>query len=571
MKKQLFFYIIVTIFLGLLGFFAVSVFSVYANNANIAKDMVIETTHLYTRLYNDETILESFVQTGSDTRITVIASDGKVLADTRPLDMTALGNHLHRPEIQAAANENSETFIRYSETLGMNLLFYALKKNVGDTYVFIRAAIPIAKINTYIDTSLPILTILLFAIALICFFFTQKMIDRITKPLSSIENKLRALSHGVYWHDSFVPETAAENYDEINKITQNINEVAVLLQNSFTALSNEKNIQDYILNNISDGLFLVDENNSIVLINSSALEIFNAKTNITGKNLNYLSYNKTLADAVNESVIYAKSSFFEISLDGRIFFTTVKKLPETSLTMIALTDVTENRENAKRREEFFANASHELKTPLTAIRGFSELTAINNKDEDIRKYVESITRETDRMLSLVGDMLKLSELENMRELNPIPINLAKTVNEIHSDLSTAIAEKAIIFETQGDAIIKAEPGHVYELVKNLVENAVRYNNQNGKILVKIENDNGMMKLTVSDNGIGISSEDQTRIFERFYRVEKSRSQKNGGTGLGLSIVKHICVLYGWELSLQSKLGIGTEVRVVFGESVQDNS
>jgi two-component system phosphate regulon sensor histidine kinase PhoR len=486
-----------------------------------------------------------------------------VLADTRPLDMTAVGNHLQRPEIQAALNESSETFIRYSETLGMNLLFYALKKNVGDTYVFIRAAIPIAKINTYLDTSLPLLTIMLFAIALICFFFTQKMIDRITKPLSSIENKLRALSHGVYWHDAFIPETTNESYDEINKITRNINEVAVLLQNSFTALSDEKNKQDYILNNISDGIFLVDEYTNIALINSSALKIFNARANVSGKNINYLSYDKTLTAAIDDSVQHERNSLFEIMIDGRIYFTAVKRLPNTSLTMIALSDVTENRENAKRREEFFANASHELKTPLTAIKGFNELTAIKNKDEDIRKYVESITRETDRMLLLVSDMLKLSELENMRELNPIPINLAKSLNEIRTDLSTSIDEKSITFETEGDAVVKAEPGHMYELLKNLIENSVRYNNQNGNVSVKIESKNGHAQLIVSDDGIGISSEDQTRIFERFYRVEKSRSQKNGGTGLGLSIVKHICVLYGWELSLQSKLGVGTEVRVVF--------
>jgi two-component system phosphate regulon sensor histidine kinase PhoR len=563
MKKQLFIYIIVTIFLGLLGFFAVSVFSVYANNANIAKDMVMETTHLYASLYNDEVKLESFVQTGSDTRITVIAADGKVLADTRPLDMTALGNHLQRPEIQAALNENSETFIRYSETLGTNLLFYALKKNVADSHVFIRVAIPIAKINTYLDTSLPLLTILLFAIALLCFFFTQKMIGRITKPLSSIENKLRALSHGVYWQDSFVPETANASYDEINKITRNINEVAVLLQNSFTALSDEKNKQDYILNNISDGIFLVDEHTNIALINSSALKIFNTRENVSGKNINYLSYDKTLAAAIDDSINHERNSLFEIMFDGHIYFTAVKRLPNTTLTMIALSDVTENRENAKRREEFFANASHELKTPLTAIRGFSELTALKNKDEDIHKYLESIMRETDRMLLLVSDMLKLSELENMHELNPLPISLATITNEIQHDLSTSIHEKSITLKIEGDATIQAESKHVYELLKNLIENSVRYNNQNGKVFVKIENEKGHVQLIVSDDGIGISSEDQTRIFERFYRVEKSRSQKNGGTGLGLSIVKHICVLYGWELSLQSKLGVGTEVRVVF--------
>jgi two-component system phosphate regulon sensor histidine kinase PhoR len=563
MKKQLFFYIIIIIFLGVFGFFSASVFSVYSNNVKIAKDMVMETAHVYAGLYNEETDLQSFVQTGTDTRITVIAYDGKVLADTRPLDINTLQNHLLRPEIQAAISGNSESFIRYSETLGTNLLFYALKKDVGDVYVFIRAAIPVAKINTYLNTSIPLLTFLLFVVALLCFYFTQKIVNRITLPLSSIEKKLRSLSSGVYWHDDFNPETSFDSYDEINKITQNINEVAVLLKNSFSALSNEINKQDYILNNINAGIFLVDEQKNIALINDSALAIFHANANVSGKNLNYLSYDKQLAAAVEDSLIREKNTIFEMTLDGHIYYTAVKRLPETSLTMIALSDVTENRENAKRREEFFANASHELKTPLTAIRGFSELTSMNNKDENIQKYVESITRETDRMLSLVADMLKLSELENIREIHPVPLSLAKTVNEIRGDLSTAMQEKSINFETEGDALINAEPKDVYELIKNLVENSVRYNNQSGNVFAKIENDKDGARLIISDDGIGISSEDQTRIFERFYRVEKSRSQKNGGTGLGLSIVKHICVLYGWELSLQSKLGVGTEVRVVF--------
>ncbi len=563
MKKQLFFYIVIILSAGLFVFFGITVYTAHVNNVNFAKDTVMETAHIFADLFSEETNADSFVQAGKDTRITVIAPDGTVLADSRPLDMNSVENHLSRPEVQAAADGMPEAFIRHSETLDTDLMYYAVKKELGDSYVFIRTAIPIAKINTYLYTSLPLLVCLLFIVALLCFFFTRKMINRITRPLESIERELRSLADGVFWHRGDASEPVNETYDEIHKIVQGINEVAVMLQNNFTALNNEKNKSDYILNNISDGIFLIDEHKDIVFINSSALEIFNAKENVTGKNLNYLSYDKTLCETIDENVSHGKKSRFEIVIHGRIYFTTVKRLPETSLTMTALSDVTENRENAKRREEFFANASHELKTPLTAIRGFSELCALNNKDETIGKYIESINRETDRMLSLVSDMLKLSELENMRELSPVPLSLAKTVNEIRGVLSTAITEKSITFETEGDALVKAEPGHIYELVKNLAENAVRYNNHNGKVFIKIESDEDSTRLTVSDDGIGISSEDQTRLFERFYRVEKSRSVKNGGTGLGLSIVKHICVLYGWKLSLQSKPGVGTSVRVVF--------
>ena len=167
------------------------------------------------------------------------------------------------------------------------------------------------------------------------------------------------------------------------------------------------------------------------------------------------------------------------------------------------------------------------------------------------------------MMGLIGDMLKLSELENTTALNPVSVSLAKTVNEASEAVSAAIKEKAISFEVTGDGNVMAEPEHLYELIKNLVENAVRYNNQGGKVSAKIESDKKATRLIISDNGIGISPQEQTRIFERFYRVEKSRSQRNGGTGLGLSIVKHICALYGWNLSLKSKPGVGTDVEILF--------
>jgi two-component system phosphate regulon sensor histidine kinase PhoR len=402
------------------------------------------------------------------------------------------------------------------------------------------------------------------------------MIDKILEPISLVGNKLWMLLNGQYR-----AETVSVGYDEIDNILKEFDDIGLILQENITALRDEKNKLDYILNSIADGLFLLDEYREIILINSAAREIFNVTPDILGKNLNYLVNEKRFISTVEDCASYnasedtAKNALFEITINGSIYLVTVKRLPGTKLTMVVLTNVTENRENAKRREEFFANASHELKTPLTAIMGFNDLVAINNKDENIRKYVDSITRETERMLSLIADMLKLSELQNTREIKPEPVSIAKTVNEAREALSTAIDEKSIIFSVTGDAVITAEPGHIYELVKNLVENAIRYNNEKGSVTVSIENKKNApqlpspAELKITDNGIGISPEEQSRIFERFYRGEKSRSTRNGGTGLGLSIVKHICALYDWKLSLKSKLGIGTEVLVIFKESSED--
>ena len=558
MKRRLFFYSTMLLLAGLLAFFGISVYITHANNINLAKDSVMETARNYAGIYNSVSDVSAFVETSNDTRITVISSDGKVLADSRPLDMEALENHIERPEIQAALNGSPAVYIRYSRSLGVDMVYYAVKVSDGESYVFIRAAIPVKKIDTYLFQSLPLLVLLVFAIALICFFFARGMVNRVTKPFGYIEYKLRALSSGEY-----LAEPIEESYEEINRITQGIDGVAQILQISMEELRDEKSKLDYILENMSDGLIVLDENKLITLINSAALSIFGVSPDIMGKDSIYLTYDKSLAEAIDGCVNRSESALFELSLGGRIFFVTVKRLSSTTLTTVILSDVTETRESAKQREEFFANASHELKTPLTAIKGFSELAAINNKDESIKKYLDGITRETDRMLTLIGDMLKLSELENTENISPEPVSLAQVADEVQEALSTSIAEKNIAFEITGDATVSAESAHVYELLKNLIENAVRYNERDGRVTVTIETEKKRASLMVSDNGIGIAPEEQARIFERYYRAEKSRSQQKGGTGLGLSIVKHICALYGWQLVLKSKLGVGTEISVVF--------
>jgi two-component system phosphate regulon sensor histidine kinase PhoR len=192
--------------------------------------------------------------------------------------------------------------------------------------------------------------------------------------------------------------------------------------------------------------------------------------------------------------------------------------------------------------------------------------AANSSEDYCKKYVDGITRETGRMMALVGDMLKLSELDEInsaKTLNPVDVSLVKVVEEVLNTLSSLISKKRLKIEIIGGATIKAERNHVYDVVKNIIENAVRYSNTSDKVSINISNSANRVNLLVADDGIGIQQEEQTRIFERFYRVDKSRSQTNGGTGLGLAIVKNICTMYDWKLSLRSKVGAGTEVSVEF--------
>ena len=556
MRKRLFLYTILILFAGLVSFFAVSFHIARGNSLSIAESKLVEITQIYAGLLNSHTDLADFVNAGGEARITIISKDGYVLADSRPYNVEE--NRLSRPEIAAAAAGAPAVFIRRSQTLGVDYIYYAMQVAYGDSFVFVRASTAVAEVDAFLYQSLPLLVALLVVLAVVCFFLVQGMANQIIKPFSLIEQNLRRLSRGEY-----TPTAPAKSYREVDSITKGIDDIAMVLQGSFDALNNEKNKLAYILDNIGDGLFVVDGEGRVVLANAMALGIFNVTSDIVGKDLSYLTGKKKLTVAVKSCMDGGKEALLELRLQESIYLVAVRQLPDTKLTMVALADVTENRENAKRREEFFTNASHELKTPLTAIKGFNELMALNNKDEKLGKYIDGIARETGRLMSLIAHMLKLSELENAVSIEPVPLVLADVIQEVHETMSAALTEKAITFETKGNATIMADPEYLYELVKNLVENAVKYNHPGGKVTVTVESKKKRTLLTVSDNGIGISSQDQARIFERFYRVDKSRAVSRGGTGLGLSIVKHICALHGWKLSLKSKLGVGTDVVVEF--------
>lgn len=558
MKKRLFTYTSLVTIIMILSVFILSVMITHRNNINIAKDAVIESAYILADIYMDNNDLDYLIQIGEMTRVTIISSSGEVIKDSKSLSNPE--NHINRPEIIAALNGEPSVYIRSSDSLGGSLIYYALKVETNDDYIFIRTAIPIETINAYLKDSLPILILILIVAIVICFFITRAIINRLIKPFDALEERLRNLAYGGY-DDSPLPG----RYPEIDDISRELKEISIIINSSIDSYRNEKEKAEYILSNISEGLIIVNNQSRIQFINAAALNIFNVVSDITGEHLNYITYNNNIGHAVRECHSSNTNAVFELQLKGRTYFVLVKRLSNSDFVMVTLTDVNEIKENSRRREEFFANASHELKTPLTAIKGFNELTLLYNKDVSIEKYINSISHETDRMLSLIGDMLKLSELETSSSLplDSVDVSLADVVSEVVGSLHSLIIEKELSVNILGDSIVNAKSEHLYELIKNIIENAVRYNKQNGNISIVIESEGNRSWVFIHDTGIGISSEEQSRIFERFYRVEKSRSARNGGTGLGLSIVKHICSIYGWNLTLKSTLGLGTEVTISF--------
>ncbi len=222
------------------------------------------------------------------------------------------------------------------------------------------------------------------------------------------------------------------------------------------------------------------------------------------------------------------------------------------------------KELARQKEEFFANASHELKTPLTAMVGLTELILSRNTDEITRRQTERIHKETLRLSELISDMLKLSMLENTKENEIGAFTAVRDVaEEVLAELSESIEAKSITYTLRGEASVAVDEKRIYEILQNLVSNAINYNKQNGSLEILLEESDSSSSITVRDSGIGISEENIPHLCERFYRVDKSRSKKTGGTGLGLAIVKHICALYNAKFTIKSKLGEGTEVTVIF--------
>lgn len=562
MKNRIIFYNLIISVSALLMMFVVGIVVARNNNYEHSKLRIIELAHAYADGYNGDNSITQV--NNSDIRITIIAQDGKVIADSLYTDVSTLDNHINRPEIQSAINENPSAAIRYSDSLGLDMIYYALKVDNLDDYVFIRIALPIESINSYIFKTIPsmliILVLSILAVVLMSVYVSRKALY----PYSLVKNSLIAINAGNY--KKLMP---TNSYEEINATINDINDISEKLDYSFNRYREQTAKLDYIINHINDGIIAVNVKNEISLINTVAMHIFNSNHNVLGKNVNFLTNDAMIINAIKQCIDKEENALYEIVIDKRNYLVTVKNISgwerniEDKIAVLILSDITINKNNEKLRSEFFANASHELKTPLTSIKGFNELVEIENKDKNLIKYITQIAKESDRMLTLINDMLKLSDLENKINLERVPINVAEIAMEVMSSLKIIADEHSTTISVKGEGIINAEAEHIYELIKNLTENAVKYNNIGGTVNIIITDRKDKLTIEVSDNGIGIDSKHQARIFERFYRVEKSRSRGTGGTGLGLAIVKHICELYDAQLTLKSRTGIGTTVLVVF--------
>ena len=522
-----------------------------------AEERIIDVANIYAENFTSSDKVVKNVP--KDYRVTVVDKSGKVLSDSETTDVSNMENHIDREEIVATLHGKPVAVTRRSDTTNKDMVYSAVKVDLSsDDYVFVRVSTPVDSVNLYAtSTILPNFYVLIAAI-IAAVILSVVLTKSLVKPMAEIKNSLIALNNG-----TFTPSTPSEKDPEINKMLSEINDIGEKLSDTITTVSEDNKKLDYILNNVSDGIVVITANGNIEVMNDNAKLVFDVKNDAISSNYTVLSANEKFISAVSDAVNERINKVFEFTTAAHDVYLTSIRCLDGGMTIIVLSDITAVKHGEEIRSEFFANASHELKTPLTAIKGFNDVIGMKSKDDDIRTLSSKIDKEVNRVVSLIDDMLNLSKLETTKTPIVEKVDLVAVAHDAEESISALARDKNVNIEISGEGIVEMEKDHAYELVKNLMENAVRYNENGGHVFVSVDEKADKVTLKVKDDGIGIDEENQSRIFERFYRVNKSRSRETGGTGLGLSIVKHVAELYDAKLTLSSTLGAGTEITVSF--------
>lgn len=567
MKKKTLLQILSLTFISVIVMFIFGIVAVKANAKEMMKERLQEEVELACALVQTEDDFSAFARYSNDDafRVTIMNLDGEVLfeSDTQ----SPLKNHFDREEIQNALNGKTETVERYSETFGCDMTYYAMKTELSDgTEIILRLAVKSSQINGYLGVALPILIVVLIVCLIFSIVISGLLSNKISGKITEVGDSLRSLNAGNY-----IPIKTDSGEPELYSVLNEINELNANTHVHMRQVQEEHRKLNTVLENVSQGIVAIDENKKIIFANKSLSTIFESAENVTGKDFIYLIDDLPLCEKIARHL--GENYASEYSYKGKDLSVVIRKVENENqednvYSIVIITDITSEKAIAKQKSDFFANASHELKTPVAVMQGLSELLlAKETLDDGSKKQVERIHKENLRLSLLISDMLKLSKLENGEEPERVlaEVDLREIAEEALAELSPKLAEKNITATVTGNATIVADGKKIFELIENLCSNAVNYNKDNGQIELSVAEQTGGVTLKVSDTGIGIDKEHIPRLCERFYRVDKSRSKKTGGTGLGLAIVKHICALYNAELSIESEIGIGTIVTVVFAK------
>lgn len=512
--------------------------------ANELKTLAQTVSNIYDK-DNLEPVKMAF--SDGDARLTIILSDGTVVYDSQT-KASDLPSHKDRPEFLQALEEGSGSSSRMSATLNTNTCYYAVKTYDGNVlrvsktydsivYVFVRI--------------LPVIAAVVAAVIAVCIILSRIAAKNIIQPIENMSQNLEDTP-----------------YEELEPIVKTINSQQKEIKKQVRKLQLERDKINTLIQNMSEGFILIDMDKKVLMSNNSANKLVGADvTKTDGKGLLEYSRNETVIECI-DSALNGTAMSGDISINGRvlqIITNPVYSNKKQNGVICIIIDVSEKKKAEKMRREFTANVTHELKTPLTSISGYAEIIASGlARPDDVQGFARRIHKESGRLLTLIGDIIKLSQLdETLSEEEYVSFDIAGVANEVAEDLRTNALKHEVTISTQTQkAVMKGNRNQFYELIYNLCDNAIRYNRPGGSVKITVEKNDEHCIIKVSDTGIGIPAKHHKRIFERFYRVDKSRSKETGGTGLGLAIVKHITERHGGSISVESGQD-GTTFTVVF--------
>lgn len=480
-------------------------------------------------------------------RFTVINKDGTVIYDT-VADATQMENHAGREEIAEAFELGYGSSARSSSTMTQKTYYEAVLLESGDV---LRISVNQLTPGALIVGMLPLIGVIIVIAGILSFVLSSKMTSKIIEPLNEID----------------LENTAEKNsYEELSPIFIKLNKQRRQIKQNMAEMRRKSDEFEQITSSMSEGLILLDEKGMILSINNACKKIYAVSDDVVGNNLLQIDRTIQMSKAVKEA-LDGKRSAFNQSKDGCEYQFNVNPIEsggkQLGVVILAF-DITDKAFAERNRREFTANVTHELKTPLQSIIGSAELLESGLvKPEDTGRFIGNIHKEAARLVSLINDIIRLSQLDENNETVNETINLREVAQEVVEVLALPAAQKNIDIELNAkECTITGVRRYIYEIFYNICDNAIRYNVEGGKVTIDISHEQDKNIIVIRDTGIGIDVEHHARIFERFYRVDKSHSKETGGTGLGLSIVKHAVIHHGGKIEMESSLGKGTTIKVI---------
>ena len=481
-------------------------------------------------------------------RFTVVYTDGTVLYDTQA-NASEMENHADREEIVEAFQNGTGSSARNSSTFSKKTFYEAVRLENGDV---LRISISQLTIGALILGMLPAICAIILISAVVAIVLSHAMAKKVTEPLMQLDL-----------------ENPSENstYEELTPILTKVHKQHKEIKSQMETLRRKSDEFEQIVSSMNEGLVLIDEHGMVLSMNTASKNIFAVKNDVKGSDFLLVDRTVKMSKAIWNALDGNHSEYIEERSGSEYQFTInpIESDGKVLGVVILVFDISDRAFAERNRQEFTANVTHELKTPLQSIIGSAEL--LENglvKPEDTSRFVSNIRKEATRLVSLINDIIRLSQLDDNNEPATETVELTEVAKEVIEVLTISAAKRNVTLSLEGEPqTIFGVRRYIYEIIYNLCDNAIRYNVDGGTVTIVIGKENSRVIVSVKDTGIGIAPEHQSRIFERFYRVDKSHSKETGGTGLGLSIVKHAVQYHGGKLVLDSEVGKGTTVKIVF--------